>query len=271
MKTQDKLYKKIEVLNSEYSQLNIASLIDHNKYYIYSIITHSTAIEGSTLTETDTQILFEQGLTAKGKPLVFHLMNEDLKSAYEQAAEQAAKKHLITPGFLKGLNAMVMKTTGGIHNTISGNWDSSKGEYRMHGVTAGLGGKSYVEFTKISSLIEQLCISLNEKIQTVSSLREILQLSFDAHLNLVTIHPWSDGNGRTARLLMNYIQFYFGITPSKIYSTDRIDYINSLHSSQEDKDASHFRIFMLKEHIKTLQKEINLFKKSQSTTFSFIF
>lgn len=50
-------------------------------FHFYSLITHSTAIEGSTLTELDTQLLFDEGVTAKGKPLVYHLMNEDLKKS----------------------------------------------------------------------------------------------------------------------------------------------------------------------------------------------
>lgn len=56
------------------------------------LLSHSTAIEGSTLTELDTQLLFDEGVTAKGKPLVYHLMNEDLKKAYELAKEESAQK-----------------------------------------------------------------------------------------------------------------------------------------------------------------------------------
>ena len=58
---------------------------------MYSLITHSTAIEGSTLTEIDTQLLFDEGVTAKGKPLIHHLMNEDLRKAYELAKEEAQR------------------------------------------------------------------------------------------------------------------------------------------------------------------------------------
>ena len=51
--------------------------------------------------------------------------------------------------------------------------------------------------------------------------REQYELSFNAHLNLVTIHPWVDGNGRAARLLMNYIQFCYHLFPAKIFKEDR--------------------------------------------------
>lgn len=69
---------------SEYEQLGIAQQIDYQKFYLYSIITHSTAIEGSTVTEIENQLLFDEGIAAKGRTMVEQLMNLDLKSAYEQ-------------------------------------------------------------------------------------------------------------------------------------------------------------------------------------------
>lgn len=76
------LWQDIENLYAEFKSLNIAESVDYEKYYIYSLITHSTAIEGSTLSEKDTQLLFDEGIVAEGKPLLHHLMNEDLRSAY---------------------------------------------------------------------------------------------------------------------------------------------------------------------------------------------
>ena len=73
------------------------------------------------------------------------------------------------------------------------------------------------------------------------SLQGKYNLSFDAHLNLVTIHPWADGNGRTSRLLMNYIQFYYGIIPSKVYQQDRAEYIEVLKQSQNSNENNPFR------------------------------
>ena len=73
------IWQEIEELYMEFQQLGISQSVDYEKYYLYSLITHSTAIEGSTLTEMDAQLLFDEGVTAKGKPLVYHLMNEVLK------------------------------------------------------------------------------------------------------------------------------------------------------------------------------------------------
>ena len=142
------IWQEIEVLNQEFVRLGISQSVDYEKYYLYSLITHSTAIEGSILTELDTQLLFDEGVTAKGKPLVYHLMNEDLKKAYELAKEESAQNAEITPVFLQKLNAALMRTTGSVYNVMGGSFDSSKGEFRLCGVTAGVGGCSYMSYPK---------------------------------------------------------------------------------------------------------------------------
>ena len=99
----EQLYQKFQQLGQKFQQLGISEAVDYEKYYLYSLITHSTAIEGSTLTEAEAQMLFDEGLTAKGKPLVYHLMNEDLKKAYEFAKEEAKCKKPINSAFLQKL------------------------------------------------------------------------------------------------------------------------------------------------------------------------
>ena len=59
------IWLEIEELYKEFQQLGISQSVDYEKYYLYSLITHSTAIEGSTLTEMDAQLLFDEGVTAK--------------------------------------------------------------------------------------------------------------------------------------------------------------------------------------------------------------
>lgn len=107
------------------------------------------------------------------------------------------------------MNAMLMRTTGSVHSVMGGSFDSSKGEFRLCGVTAGVGGHSYMNYSKVPAKVDELCAILQEKQKKMGTFREQYELSFNAHLNLVTIHPWVDGNGRTARLLMNYIQFCY--------------------------------------------------------------
>jgi hypothetical protein len=78
---------------------------------------------------------------------------------------------------------------------------------------------------------------LQERQKAANTLREQYELNFNAHLNLVTIHPWVDGNERTTRLLMNYIQFGYHLFPVKIFKEDRADYILSLQQSQDDETS----------------------------------
>lgn len=265
------VWQEIEQLYQNFRQLGISEAVDYEKYYLYSLIAHSTAIEGSTLTEAEAQMLFDEGLTAKGKPLVYHLMNEDLKKAYELAKEEAKRKEPITSPFLQRLNATLMRTTGSIHNVMGGSFDSSKGEFRLCGVTAGVGGRSYMSYQKVPAKVDELCALLQEKQKTVGTFREQYELSFNAHLNLVTIHPWVDGNGRTARLLMNYIQFCYNLFPTKIFKEDREEYISALRQSQEEEINQPFLGFMAGQLKKSLSLEIERFKTSQKKGFSFMF
>ncbi|WP_455963387.1 Fic family protein [Bacteroides bouchesdurhonensis] len=265
------IWQEIEELYQEFQKLGISQSVDYEKYYFYSLITHSTAIEGSTLTEMDTQLLFDEGVTAKGKPLVYHLMNEDLKKAYELAKEESKQDTVITPAFLRKLNATLMRTTGSVHNVMGGSFDSSKGEFRLCGVTAGVGGRSYMNYQKVPAKVEEFCTILQEKQKTVGTFREQYELSFNVHLNLVTIHPWVDGNGRTARLLMNYIQFCYHLFPMKVFKEDRSDYILSLRQSQDDEVNQPFLDFMAVQLKKTLALEIEKYNTAHERNLNFLF
>ncbi len=265
------IWQEIDALHKKFIKLGIGETVGYEKYYLYSLIAHSTAIEGSTLTEVETQLLFDEGVVAGGKPLVYHLMNEDLKSAYEMAKDKAKHNTPITSTFLQTLNAALMRTTGSVHNVMGGSFDSSKGEYRLCGVTAGIGGRSYMNYKKVPAKVEELCHILQEKQQKATSLQAQYELSFNAHLNLATIHPWVDGNGRTARLLMNYIQFCHNIFPVKVFNEDRKDYILSLRQSQEQETNLPFLDFMAMQLKKSLTAEIYKFKSDQRKGFGFMF
>ena len=254
----------LQVLD-EYKRLGIAEQIDYDKFYLYSLITHSTAIEGSTVTEIENQLLFDEGISAKGRSMQEQLMNLDLKKAYEESIGLAKAKKDFSIDMLKELSAIVMKNTGSTYNTLQGSFDSSKGDLRLVNVTAGAGGRSYMNFLKVPIRLADFCTKLNDRRQALHQNDDIIEqylLSFDAHYELVTIHPWVDGNGRMSRLIMNYIQFEYGLVPTKVNKDDKAEYIQALVDSREQDSTEPFREFMLREHIKNLQYEIAAYQES---------
>ena len=99
--------------------------------------------------------------------------------------------------------------------------------------------------------------------------------SFDAHFDLVSTHPFYDGNGRTSRLLMNYIQLYYQLPMAIVFTEDKADYIQALEDSRNKESLIPFRDFMNAQYGKFLSREIQNFKNSNKNNkdkgFSMIF
>ena len=255
---------KLEQLVTRYRELGIDNQIDYEKFYLYSLITHSTAIEGSTITELENQIMFDHGVSLKGKSIEEQSMNLDLKAAYEKAIELSKQHKPITIDMLISLSALVMKNTGKEYNSALGNFSSARGELRLLNVTTGVGGRSYMNYSKVPAKLAEFCDQLNaERVKSATmTVDELYQMSFDAHYNLVTIHPWADGNGRMARLVMNMLQFEFGLIPTKILKEDKEEYIKALVATREDEDLDVFRGFMTSMMEQNLQNEIATYLES---------
>lgn len=259
---------KLEELVGRYRALGIDRQLDYDKFYLYSIITHSTAIEGSTITELENQIMFDNGIALKGKSLIEQNMNLDLKAAYERALVFARQHSDVTVARLKELSALTMKNTGTDYHTMLGDFSSAKGDLRLLNVTAGVGGKSYMSFNKVPSRLEQFCDNLNmlRRDSGNMSMQELYDMSFDAHFNLVTIHPWADGNGRMARLMMNWLQFENNLIPSRIFTDDKEEYIKALVETRESGDLGIFRTFMTEMMNRHLTNDISAFEESIGET-----
>jgi len=192
----------------------------HNleQWFLVELTYTSNAIEGNTLTRQETAVVVEKGLTVSGKSLVEHL-----------EATNHAKA-------LRGIMQLVSAKTADmrernildIHNTIlRGLDDANAGHYRS--VPVRLSGSMVVlpNPRKIPELMESF-------VQFISRAKEMhpVELAAEAHYQLVTIHPFVDGNGRTARLLMNLILMQNGFPPALIRKRDRLRYIQSLEKAQ---------------------------------------
>jgi Fic family protein len=149
-----------------------------------------------------------------------------------------------------------MKSTGTVHNTALGTFDASKGDLRLLNVRAGMSGESYMNYNKVPQYLKNMCIDLSSKINEVKTVEEINELAFLAHYQLVTIHPFVDGNGRTSRLLMNYIQSYHSMPMTIVFEEDRQEYIESLIETRKEENIQIFLDFMESQHLKFLNEEI---------------
>ena len=258
----------LDALIGKYKELGIDQQIDYDKFYLYSLITHSTAIEGSTITELENQVMFDHGVSIKGKSIEEQSMNLDLKNAYDVAINLAKNHTPITIDSLISLSALVMKNTGKEYKTVLGDFSSAKGELRLLNVTAGFGGRSYMNYSKVPTKLTEFCNQLNEdrKDANKKSITELYKISFDAHFNLVTIHPWADGNGRMARLVMNMLQFEFGLIPTIIHKEYKEEYIKALVATREEDNLDIFRSFMTKMMEENLTAEIETYLKSIDDT-----
>lgn len=258
----------LDALIGRYKELGIDQQIDYDKFYLYSLITHSTAIEGSTITELENQVMFDHGVSIKGKSIEEQSMNLDLKNAYDVAINLAKNHTPITIDSLISLSALVMKNTGKEYKTVLGDFSSAKGELRLLNVTAGFGGRSYMNYSKVPTKLTEFCNQLNEdrKDANKKSITELYKISFDAHFNLVTIHPWADGNGRMARLVMNMLQFEFGLIPTIIHKEYKEEYIKALVATREEDNLDIFRSFMTKMMEENLTAEIETYLKSIDDT-----
>jgi Fic family protein len=262
-------------LISEYQDLHLSKIIDFDKFNWYAIVHHSTTIEGSTLTEIETQLLLDEDLTPKGKPLDHSLMVRDHYQALKFVLDAADNKRPATEELIQQINAAVMKNTGITYETVFGRLDSSTGVFRKGSVRAG--SSYFPSYDKVPAMVNKLVSGINNKLEDTSiPMLDKLNLSFDAHFDLVSIHPFYDGNGRTSRLLMNYIQQVYGLPLAVVFKEDKQDYFEALVKTREAEDLNIFRDFMTAQYIKHLSTEISRYKESlnppkKGKGYSFIF
>ena len=260
-------------LIAQYNELGIAGVIDHERFNLIAIDHHSTRIEGSTLTEIETQVLINEGRTPNGKPLEESLMVTDHHAALVFTLKNAKAKKELSISLLKQINALAMKNTGKIYNTMLGTVDSSTGAFRKGNVTPGV--SYFPNFDKVERLTNNLVKKLVAAMKGNLSVQEQLNLSFDAHFNLVSIHPYYDGNGRTSRLLMNFIQAYYGLPLAIVQSENKAAYIQALVDTREQENIQIFRDFMNGEYASLLGEEIRKFtdmkNPSKGSGFTFLF
>jgi Fic family protein len=147
-----------------------------------------------------------------------------------------------------------VKNTGSIYNTALGTFDSTRGEYRLLNVSAG--ARRFPDSTKVPALMKTLVREINAKISAAKTFNQKCELAFELHYRFVSIHPFADGNGRTSRLLMNYILAMFDLPVFYVFRSSRISYIQALEKARTTDNISGFYDFMYKQYQKFLEKDL---------------
>ena len=250
-------------IKEKYFSLIKADDFDYTKFNQFAIVHHSNSIEGSTLTKEETYLLLEEHLTPKNKPLEHTLMAIDHLEALKYIVKLADEKIVLTVEMIKTISAMVMKTTSSEISSMAGNFDSSKGDFRK--VTVRAGTTTFMDYKKVAGRVSALVDYINRTITDSDDFFETNNLAFDAHFQMVSIHPFADGNGRVSRLLMNYIQQYHQLPLSVVYKEDKQDYFDALQETRKKEDISIFRHFMFSQTEKFLAEQIVELTKKQTS------
>lgn len=179
----------------------------------------SNAIEGNTLTRQETALVVEKGLTVRGKSLNEHLEARNHANALNYVRELVDRpSSAITERDILDIHHLILHSID----------DKNAGVYRSFPVRISGSLVVLPNHVKVSRLMTEMVT----RIQESASRLHPVELATWAHYELVTIHPFADGNGRTARLLMNLILMQSGYPPAIISKRQREKYIKSLEHAQ---------------------------------------
>jgi Fic family protein len=190
---------------------------------------NSNAIEGNTLTLMETKVALE-GVTVGGKTLREHFeaLNHRDAIAYVEAVVQ--NQEPFSSRMLRNIHALILKNID----------DNNAGAWRRYNVT--IAGARHVPPDALH-VEEQMSNFVNWHATAEQTLHPV-ELAARAHVDLLKIHPFSDGNGRTARLLMNLDLMRHGFPPVVLPVEQRLEYYKTLDTAHVDGDYSPLLLLM---------------------------
>ena len=187
-------------------------------------IYNSNAIEGSTITLQETRLILETGLTIGGKSLREHFEVINHRDAIDYVEDLVASAEPITPFHVRQIHKLVLSRID----------DENAGRYRETQVR--IAGAAFTP--PESWLIPNLMTEWGEWLAAEKKHSLPIELAALAHHRLVAIHPFIDGNGRTARLVMNLILMRAGYPPTVIQRINRRQYYRVLDQADAGKPAA---------------------------------
>lgn len=193
----------------------------------------SNALEGNSLTLDQTSSIINDGITV-GKSVKETLEAINLSQAYDYMLLLAEDKQELTESVIKKLNRLVMFNTAQTHE-LAGTYRKGKAWPK------GYEDQPYISPTAIADNMKQL---INWGKENKERLHPVIYAA-DLHQKFVSIHPFSDGNGRTARLLMNLVLIQANYPVININPTVRQEYLTALAEARENGKVEIFEKFII--------------------------
>ena len=189
----------------------------------------SNAIEGNTLTRKETELAIDEKVTSGAKPINDYLEALNHAKAFEFIQSSAKAGVQIDENYILQIHKII----------LSGIDDTNAGFYRS--VRVRISGSQTIlpNPLKVPDLMKDFSDWLMQKED------DMLLKAFEAHYRLVSIHPFVDGNGRTARLLLNSMLLENGYAPIIIRPIDRKRYLSALETYQTKENNAPYYRFML--------------------------
>ncbi|MGL5435944.1 MAG: Fic family protein [Lachnospiraceae bacterium] len=198
-----------------------------DNYFRIGFTYSSNALEGNALTISETKILLEDGITVAGKPLKDCYEAVGHGDAYDFMLDLARQQDMtITEDTIKRLNQLFYQKV-----------DAEKAS-RYRSIQVYIFGTDYIPPSPED--VPHLMSHMVDQIRSSRTTLHPIELAAMAHKRLVDIHPFFDGNGRTARLLMNLILVNTDYGVVSIPPVWRNDYINALSASRRLNDMEPF-------------------------------
>ena len=203
---------------------------------------NSNGIEGNTLTLRETQVVLE-GITVGGKSIKEHLEAINHEKAILFLDDLVKDNEPISEWNIKNIHQLILKDID----------NENAGRYRKENVT--IKGATHIppDYLKVPELMEKLILTYN----TWSEYHPIIQAAL-LHGELVKIHPFVDGNGRTSRLLMNLDLMNSGYNPVIIKKESRLKYYEALDKVHTTGNYTDFVKLVTKLEIEMLKKYLEL-------------
>ena len=240
----DDLNRKYEYYHANKHLLPREVISSYENAFRVEYTHNSTAIEGNTLSLIETKLLIEDKISVGGKDLreIFEVTNH--AKAFDYVRECAENGKPLDENTVKDIHQLLMENIfpGGIYRNIN---------VRISGASFQLPAPN------------EMYIQIKNFFADLPYKRNIPPIEYAAwiHAEFIRIHQFTDGNGRTARMIMNYQLMSDGWLPVSVAKDDRLDYYKTLEEYAVNDDINPFTRLILELETKELDKMIEVIRQ----------